>query len=418
MNRSYIVESAIHGAALLVLAGCQVPIHVGDNPLEESASSGGGSEDSGGEPTGGEDAPVVCGDGVVGAGEVCDDGNDEAEDGCDAACARTGNVQWSYTPTAPLGISDVAVDGDGRVILAGPGRVLALGPDGEELWEREVVDADAFMQVVVDSSRRIYLGSGVGVVYGLDPEGHELWREGEVLPAGGRGISGIAVTDDTFYSLVNEGTHTEEQRIVLRTHDRDTGEIASSVGSPPGTPALGYGLAVSGSRVVAVGFGSGDAEPPLTVQAMVAVFDLAGAPVSFDLGEVPGQHWDSVAATSDGGFVLTGAGPEPIILVRRLDAQLQLKWTRSEDAFFGTWALEIASGPGEALAIAGNGHLEVNAAFVRRYSGAGEPVWTSAFMSPQPPADDSADALAFGPDFLVALGHADAGPWVRRFAID
>ena len=39
-----------------------------------------------------------CGNGIVGTGEACDDGNDESGDGCDATCE---NVETGYEcPTA------------------------------------------------------------------------------------------------------------------------------------------------------------------------------------------------------------------------------------------------------------------------------------------------------------------------------
>lgn len=44
-------------------------------------------------PPEGED-PVVCGDGVQGVGEVCDDGNTSNRDECTEDCARHRNRGW------------------------------------------------------------------------------------------------------------------------------------------------------------------------------------------------------------------------------------------------------------------------------------------------------------------------------------
>ncbi len=74
--------------------------------------------------------------------------------------------------------------------------------------------------------------------------------------------------------------------------------------------------------------------------------------------------------------------------------------------------------PLAAATISWGRHSEVEAAFVRRCTGAGEPVWTSAYANPRPAALEGAYALAFGPDFLIGLGHTVSGRWVRRFAID
>jgi cysteine-rich repeat protein len=415
---AYIVRGSLLMISLVALPACPLPIHVGDLPLDGSSggsAEGGESVDAGEAPTGGA-GPGVCGDGVVGEDEACDDGNADADDGCDVMCARTGNVAWTFTPDATQLASDVAVDADGRIIVVGPGVLFALGPDGEVLWQRTIVDADAYLQVVVDAARRIYVSSEVGVVHGFDPDGEELWREGEALPEGGQGIVAIAVSDDTLYSLLQVGGTGEESRIFLRTHDRESGEVLTSVGTSIGVPIVGEDLAVSGEHVIAVGFGSLDDEPPLEVQAVVAVFDLAGAPISLDFANSVGESWRAVAATSDGGFVLAGSGP--VVTVRRLDADLQVLWNHTDEGFFGSWVNDIAVGPGDVVAMAGHGKLEHQGGFVRRFSAPGEPAWTSAFESQQQDGFAQAHALAFGPDFLVGLGTTDESGWIRRFALE
>ena len=60
-----------------------------------------------------------CGDGIVSVGEVCDDGNDVDNDGCNAACELS----------APLCDVDLATAPDGFVTI--PGGVGTM----DELWE-------------------------------------------------------------------------------------------------------------------------------------------------------------------------------------------------------------------------------------------------------------------------------------------
>lgn len=52
-----------------------------------------------------------CGDGVLEAGEDCDDGNDADGDGCSANCVRSGTILWERTMSGP-------VDGDDQLLSA------------------------------------------------------------------------------------------------------------------------------------------------------------------------------------------------------------------------------------------------------------------------------------------------------------
>jgi cysteine-rich repeat protein len=62
------------------------------------------------------EAPVpVCGDGIVGAGETCDDGNAVAADGCGASCLAEGC--WTCTGQPSVCVLDPACSGCERTIL-------------------------------------------------------------------------------------------------------------------------------------------------------------------------------------------------------------------------------------------------------------------------------------------------------------
>lgn len=413
MPQPAIVRSSLL-TSLLLLPACPLPILVGDNPIDPSTGEDPSSTDATGDtdaPTTTSTAPAVCGDGVVDDGEPCDDGDDDPDDGCDAACARTGAVAWTFLPTGQFGASDVAVAANGDIILVGPGHVFALSGDGELLWDRPTPGPAGEARVTLDAAGRIYVGTGVGRLHGLDPAGQLLWTRDDGLE--GDAVNGLAVRGTTLYTLTTMANVPSGSQVVLRTHDVATGDIQSEATSPAGITTLATGLAVAGTHVLAVGIGDTQSEGPLATHPMIAVYDLAGAEVSFELGDTIGLGWQAIAAAGDGGFILAGSGTGKILL-RRLGADLQLLWEH-EDTFFGSWPTDIAVGPQGGSVVAGYGQQTSQSGFVRRLDAAGEPLWTSSFPS-QPMGPSVAYALAFGPDFVVGLGDTDGVNWVRRFA--
>jgi cysteine-rich repeat protein len=97
------------GLAALVLAASACSLTVPDPPERGTASTtGSGGSGVGGGEGGQGGSPPACGDGLVAQGEPCDDGNDVAGDGCDAACAEEAGYACSGEPSACA-----AVCGDG-----------------------------------------------------------------------------------------------------------------------------------------------------------------------------------------------------------------------------------------------------------------------------------------------------------------
>lgn len=420
-----------HTFAALALASCSFPVVVGDSPQSEplaSSSTGADEPLTGGPPTtsGTTHEPAACGDGVVGDGEACDDGNTELHDGCDPTCARTGVLQWTHIVDSPNFGANLAVDNTGRIVIVGKDSVMALNPAGELLWRKSIADTSTLTDVAIDDAGRIYVGGVLGIVHGLDPDGDEIWRNGEQLgPDDEFVITGLAVTATALYSLGREedaGHHA----LVLRRHDLATGAVAWTSKSPAEFQASPEGLTISGANIVVAGMGWVEPAAPNSDRPLLAVFDDAGAQLSFDLGDEPGRFWTSVAPVGDGGVVVAGLGPTADFAIRRLDAAFEPLWTHYEDNTVGTWAHAVAVGPDDAIAIAGRGELTNNAAIVRRIDGDGDSVWTSSFENPDKfDYLDAAVAVAFGPGFIVALGHAPQPvdgtiiqTWVRRFAID
>ncbi|MBL8969704.1 MAG: PQQ-binding-like beta-propeller repeat protein [Myxococcales bacterium] len=379
-------------------------------------------------PTTGEPTPAVCGDGVLGDGEACDDGNAADDDGCDVACARTGKLAWTWTEPAPFVASDITVGVDGRIVIVGGDTVLALSPAGAELWRRALPGAVSLATVVVDAAGNIYTGSRDGVVHGLDPAGLHQWISGikdDPDSAVRTEITALVLHGDTLHALAMRGAKAEYSTL-LRRIDPGSGVQLTETPSPADITAIGRDLAVGADTIVAVGVAGqlADAIDPQLMRAFVATYDLDGAALSFTVADDPGPEFRSITATAD-GYVLTGVDPlAATIIVRGLDPDLHTQWDREDQTFPAPLMYSVAAGPGGALALAGRVELgDEKAALVRRLASGGDPMWTSVLTSPDDTGIGGAFALAFGPDFLVALGPdiaqtGDWTVWVRRFAID
>lgn len=75
-------------------------------------------------------AQVICGDGVVGQGEQCDDGNLTSGDGCSADCQREGAAEAvDGGPASDGGVRDATRDATRDTTTAGPYLQVAVGND-------------------------------------------------------------------------------------------------------------------------------------------------------------------------------------------------------------------------------------------------------------------------------------------------
>jgi cysteine-rich repeat protein len=417
--------------ALLSLTACPLSIVVGHDPQDDAGgdeSGVPGSTSAPSDPTT-TAGPGVCGDGVVDDGEQCDDGDDDAHDGCDPVCARTGALEWTFRdhalPDSGDGAAGVAIDASGRIIVVGNAGarslVLALDPAGDELWRRTYDGGGGFTDVVVDGGT-IYILDLLGQLRSLTAAGDDIWLSG---PAeSGTELRGLALTPAGLYVAGGQASDAGTW-LILRRHRLADGMAEWINGTPDDMQAFGLDVAVAGDRLVVVGGGAFEDEAPFTLRALVAVFAEDGDLLSLDVGE-QGREWNAVAPTADGGLVLGGFGPTDDVVVRRLGPDLEAVWTTYEEDSPGDVALGVAVGPGDAIAVAGMADTDGPSALARRYTGAGELVWTSIFAGTIPVRLDSASAVAFGPDAIVAVGHETLSPksqditglWVRRFALD
>lgn len=411
------------------------------------AATGTGQESSGGPK------PAVCGDGVLDDGELCDDGDDDESDGCNAACEPVAAIAWTYTHNGAADKTDaavgVAVDKTGRIIVVGAetgknrdGLIIALSPEGKELWRRTYDGLagreDYFLDVVLADDGTIFVAGWeevaqddrAAVVRAFDPDGGELWRFAAEPPKPGYAdVEGLALADGALYSVGSE-RGLESVEVVVRRHDLETGAAAWRTATLAGwKTASGQGITATAERLVVVGYVQDNNQIlPLTV-----VLDPAGAIVSEAIQEIPWGFWyDVVPIGAAGDLMLVGRTFMPGVLdrdviVRRVDADFSEMWTHIyEHEVLEDMGNGVAVGADEAVFVAGavttvlGQTEETYDILAARYTGDGALLWTDVHDHPEAHDDDYGNAAAAGPDFFVLAGYEttpDHGVdlWVRRY---
>jgi cysteine-rich repeat protein len=398
-------------------------------------------------------APAVCGDGVVAESEVCDDGNDEPDDGCDKKCEKTGAVLWTYNHSGAAGeydsVGGVAVDPTGKIVIAGregtsqtDGAMLliALDPDGTELWKKTYPAASglssAFYAVALGDDGTIYAAGveetvedvGAPVVRSFDPDGNEGWTFIEP-PADmiGASISGLLLVDGALYSTGAEDLTADDTQLTLRRHDLATGEAEWKAVTQADFPhALGYGVVKTEAGVLVAGLVRDDEN---WTRPLLVVVDEGGAIVSVEVEEHPGGAWfDAEAVGPAGDIALVGRRrPEGVtgydFGVRRVGPDLAEKWIDiiDHEFLYGT-GNGLAVGPDEQIFASGF-HVapgQFDDVFAAFYAGDGARQWTHTYNNDDIDLYDEAADAGWGPGFLVLAGQStvlgeDANVWVRAF---
>ncbi|WAS96613.1 outer membrane protein assembly factor BamB family protein [Nannocystis punicea] len=402
------------------LAGCFPSIVVGETPSDTAGATMDGTTapttDTAADnpPTTG---PAVCGDGIIDTSEACDDGNDEPNDGCDNACGRSGRVEWTVEPAGLRGVSDLAIDGLGRTILAGfagnDSFVVALAADGTELWRTPVEQID---RLDVHQDGRIFLGAHEGAIVCLAATGTELWSFQPTIPEElFDRVAGLAVHGDALYSAtVESGDSLPGWRLVVRKHRLDTGAALWETRPADELSISAEALVALDDRVVVVG-------RTLDGQSLLLALDHDGVLLSTRLGG--GSRPRTVAAPIGGDdLVLAGFGPDHDLMVQRRGSEFDEIWGvigDPDDAI-----ADVATDSHQHIALAGFRLEDVRTSMVRMYDGSGLQLWTSTLTDSVDDVDDVAAAAGIGPDFLVVAGAAKASTgtharlWIRRFALD
>lgn len=422
------LTARITALTALALAACVPSLLVGDKGQDDTADASTGDDptttDSDEPSTTGVPNASVCGDGIVGPDEVCDDGNDEPNDGCDAACARTGAVAWTREFSGRL--DDLKVGADGTIVACGMGLsepfVMAFAPDGTELWS-EVPKSSG--ELAVDALGRVFVSHPAGV-QAFAPGGAALW-EWQAPPPDNNGVGettvGLVATGDALYTG-RAVAYDDLARLIVRRHDIDAGGEVWAFVSPDNRKIYPRGIAAVGDQVVVAGRSSDDQN--LDWHPMLAVFNGDGT-LSLHLDNPMNRSWFSVAAIGDGELVMSGKGPDDAgVVVQRLGADHEVLWTTVAEGAANGAGDHVAAGPGGRSAIVG---YDIKSASVRAYDGAGASLWTSKFVIEKDNQHGGAEGVAYGPDFLAVGGtlrtvDEDSGLvleekwWLRRFALD
>lgn len=381
----------------------------------------------------------VCGDGVLDDGEVCDDGNDAPEDGCEA-CMPVPHVDWSVQIAGEAGdhdrALDVAITPDGTIVVVGyqDGTsqvrrpvVIALAPDGSVLskyvhptphdhgiYESIVVAADGSYYVA--GSITLDPGSATSAALHKFSADHTLaWTHEQPAPTKVNAFArAVALADDALYTGGVE--HSAPSRMFVRRHALATGKIEWEWNGPdPAAPTRARGVAVAGGRVIVVGsWELGGEDYPLA-----AALDPQGNQIRQVSSSAPGELTDVEAIGED--VVISGwqVPLDHAPLLWRTDSDFGTVWSDLPGTLGELHG--VAADPTRGVVVTGLvGTAEYDADIhVGLHSDAGVQLWTDVTTGVKPDGDDRGEDLAFGPHSFVAVGGV-AGPdgsydlWIRR----
>jgi cysteine-rich repeat protein len=215
-----------------------------------------GSVESGGTSEGSGPIEDACGNGLLEAGEVCDDGNELDADGCNRDCRPSGEMLFELVfDTSALGseqVNDIDHASDGTYVLggqvAGAGQdawAARLTADDELMWNAPLVEGtydDAIFGVAAAEGGDVYVagvvdllaGAGDGWVAALQPTGTVVATDRVESPYHGRFME----IEDTGAGLIAVGHEDDPAgtRGLVRRYDYDlvmlaeTEPVAASMG--------------------------------------------------------------------------------------------------------------------------------------------------------------------------------------------
>ncbi len=334
----------------------------GEDTGTEASTRGGSSESTAG----------VCGDGVVGEDEACDDAvNDGEYGGCMPDCS-------ALAPRC----------GDGEV--SGP----------EDCDDADDVDGNGCNRDCVVS-------------------GTELWTI-EGAPAGlCGGFGGGTAVDSDNQILVAKMSECDGEPLTawLGKYDSGGGLAWSRTWGTGNSGA--FGVSTRGDESTVVGFDG--------TRAFSRIYDSSGELLGGTFTEPPsgevsifygvGTHEEGFVA---GGSETTGQGT---LLLQGFASNGDVLWTAPEEVSAGGWLDVAMDGRGDGFAVAGwresSGQQDM---LIRRYSTAGDEVWTRS-VAGNAGTDDQAGGVAFDFAGNVVVAGTIAGDteqtiWIRKYAAD
>ena len=437
----------------------------GSSSSGEASSSGTGSSSGGavsgsssGEGSSSSGAPEpYCGDGLLDAPELCDDGNAVDGDGCNVDCVLSGQLLWSTVDGGALGLVDEGlgcdVDGTGSIYVAG---LTALSAADEEWWVRKYADSgeplwtqtyagsaklkDQGRAVVVDVAELVYaaglanvlMQSNNVVVRKYAADGMPVWTksyDGGVMLGDIASAAALTKAGDLLVGgatgVVNAGNDTWLRKFSPAGATLWTRSHAGAGKGNDETNALavtddGGAFYAAGTETV-VGEGR---------NLWLGKYDMDGNLLWSRLYNGAASKDDflhAAVAMADGGVVVCGyetaAGIPWSSFLRRYDANGLIVWT------------EVDPGPEKlgalcyGLDLASNGDLLLAGATMtgttreprlRRIAPDGTPLWSTVVVGAGMGASQ-ARCVRQAPDgTVVAVGGQDEGTdgrdvWVARF---
>lgn len=379
-------------------------------------------------------APLGCGDGVVGEGEGCDDGNADPHDACNLLCTPAASRGWVYTEVSPvhgfITAQGIGLAPDGSIYVVGSAAqtggdpfaeyqqgvlVRKLSPLGEPGWVRAVERS-----IGVDAEDVEIAGNGEPVIVGSKPEGgsqrpwirrysaagDERWTA-IVHINDGTGHT-IARLDDGSFVLSGHGTDGEApwvQRVDASGELLERVGVALAVGERNGE---GLALLAAADRVFLAGSHRGEPR-----RALVAAFssDLEPLWSTRDL--------EGVAATLaylDGDLIVAGSAVDGFSRtlpgwIRRISGvDGALIWHHELDAEVGQQINDLAVDHQGAIVAVGEVSSPRPTAWMTKLDGDGAVVWevVDPLDDVQPvPGDGRALAVAVdGDDRIFVAGRA------------
>ena len=369
-------------------------------------SSTGGPDGRGSDGSG---SAFGCGDGVLDVGEVCDDGNLEDGDGCNADCTPSGRLLfWEAAAAGHVGQTDLAYgiahDADGNAFVVG------------EVWTA-TRDRDAWIRK-------------------YDPDDRAVWTKTFDSPQGGPDAAiGVAADLEGNVYLAGWMANGAWQDIWVQQIQADgTPGWSDQHDGIVGDNDHGHAVAVDAAgNVVVTGFeGVGGQYYDVWVRRYRP--DGAVAWTRGHSGPAAALDWGRGLAIADNGAIYV-AGNETVAgewdnhWLRRYDPDGNEVWTRTHNgtASLHDMLVDVAVGPDGAVYVCGNVHDSPVPfrAFVRKYLPDGSPVWIdeSAGYAGEGAACQGIAVDSAGRIIVTGQERASATDWdervyVRKYAAD
>lgn len=439
------------GASSESSSGDVVPPTTGDGTTS-SSSSGESSSESGEAST---DA-AACGDGVVAVDEVCDDGNVEDGDGCNADCQPSGRVLWSDRWAGGTKLTDealdCAVDEFGSIYVAGYTTLSktdedvwarTYSPGGDILWTQTygglAKTKDRGEAIVVDAAQLVYVAGHENVV----DQGNNVWvrkHAADGMPTWTETYDSATSGNDAAYAatltpegdLLVVGAHTFAGQGIdawLRKLSPEGATLwTRTYSGAAGLSDFGRAVAIDGSGYIFVAGEEDVAEEGSNM--WTARFDPDGNLLWSRLYSGAAGLDDvlyGAAATDDGGVVVCGvekATDLSIAFVRRYDADGLAMWTVTDEGVDATGAncyeVDVA-GNGDVLIAGSEVTMGATRPRFQRMNADGALRWSVTIESAGAGASHGRCVREASDGTLVVSGAIDEGldgrdAWVARLS--